>query len=175
MPALCYAKTAVPVVSAPSRCWGRRSWWAGGLSAVLLLSACGKTDAPGAGGPAARAMPQPEVGVVTVALRDVGLVTELPGRLEASRVAQVRARAAGILQKRLFREGSDVKAGQALFTIDAAPYAAALQSAQAQLAPELEQRLDESLELFLIAMARRPKPIDPNLLNERLLSARWSI
>ena len=134
IPALCYAKTAVPVVSAPSRCWGRRSWWVGGLSAVLLLSACGKTDAPGAGGPAARAMPQPEVGVVTVALRDVGLVTELPGRLEASRVAQVRARAAGILQKRLFREGSDVKAGQALFTIDAAPYAAALQSAQAQLA-----------------------------------------
>ena len=134
MPALCYAKTAVPVVSAPLRPWVRRSWWVGGLSAALLLSACGKTDAPGAGGPAGRAMPQPEVGVVTVALGDVGLITELPGRLEASRVAQVRARAAGILQKRLFREGSDVKAGQALFTIDAAPYAAALQSAQAQLA-----------------------------------------
>ena len=48
-----------------------------------------------------------------------------PGRLEASRVAQVRARAAGILQKRLFREGSDVKAGQALFHIDAGPYQAA--------------------------------------------------
>jgi membrane fusion protein (multidrug efflux system) len=58
----------------------------------------------------------------------------LPGRLEASRVAQVRARAAGILQERLFREGSDVKAGQPLFRIDAAPYAAALQSAQAGLA-----------------------------------------
>ncbi|MGH8334182.1 MAG: NADPH-dependent FMN reductase, partial [Pseudomonas sp.] len=40
---------------------------------------------------------------------------------------------------------------------------------------ELEQRLSESLELFFSAMARRPKPIDPNLLNERLLSARWSI
>jgi membrane fusion protein, multidrug efflux system len=45
----------------------------------------------------------------------VGLVTELPGRTEASRIAQVRARAAGILQQRLFREGSDVKAGQVLF------------------------------------------------------------
>ena len=43
----------------------------------------------------------------------------------------LRARAAGILQKRLFREGSDVKAGQALFAIDAAPYEAALQSARA--------------------------------------------
>jgi membrane fusion protein (multidrug efflux system) len=74
------------------------------------------------------------VGVVTVAPREVGLVTELPGRLEASRVAQVRARAAGILQKRLFREGSDVKAGQALFQIDSAPYVASQQSAQATLA-----------------------------------------
>jgi len=72
--------------------------------------------------------------VVTVALGDVGLVTELPGRLEASRVAEVQARAAGILQKRVFREGSDVKAGQLLFTIDPAPYAAAYQSAQASLA-----------------------------------------
>ena len=71
--------------------------------------------APGGGPPPA------EVGVVTVAPRPVGLVTELPGRLEASRVAQVRARAAGILQKRLFVEGSDVKAGQPLFQIDPAP------------------------------------------------------
>src|SRR5690606_8767964 len=84
--------------------------------------------APGAG------MPAPQVGVVTVQPGDVGLLTELPGRLEASRVAEVRARAAGIVQKRLFREGSDVKAGQSLFVIDAAPYAAALQTAQASLA-----------------------------------------
>jgi membrane fusion protein (multidrug efflux system) len=79
-------------------------------------------------------MPPAEVGVVTVTLGDLGLITELPGRLEASRVAEVRARAAGILQQRVFREGSDVKAGQLLFRIDAAPYAAALQSAEALLA-----------------------------------------
>jgi membrane fusion protein (multidrug efflux system) len=79
-------------------------------------------------------MPPAEVGVVTVTPGVVGLQTELPGRLEASRVAQVRARAAGILQERLFREGSDVKAGQALFQIDAAPYKAAADSAQATLA-----------------------------------------
>jgi membrane fusion protein (multidrug efflux system) len=79
-------------------------------------------------------MPPAEVGVVTVTPGDVGIVTELPGRLEASRVAQVRARAAGILQKRLFREGSDVKAGQALFEIDAGPYRAAYASAQGSLA-----------------------------------------
>jgi membrane fusion protein (multidrug efflux system) len=74
------------------------------------------------------------VGVITVQPGDVGLVNELPGRLEASRVAQVRARAAGILQQRLFREGSEVKAGQRLFQIDPAPYQAALQSARATLA-----------------------------------------
>lgn len=107
-------------------------------AAVLLalsLAACGKKegDAPPGGGHGG-GMPPPQVGVVTVQPGDVALVTELPGRLEASRVAQVRARAAGILQKRLFREGSDVKAGQSLFAIDPAPYNAALQSAQASVA-----------------------------------------
>ncbi|MFL1499903.1 NADPH-dependent FMN reductase [Pseudomonas sp. O64] len=48
-------------------------------------------------------------------------------------------------------------------------------SAQAQLVPVLEQRLHEALETLYGAMARRPKPLDPNVLNERLLSARWSI
>jgi len=99
----------------------------------VLLAACGQ-QAPGGKPPAGSAPPPAEVGVVTVAPRAVGLATELPGRLEASRVAQVRARAAGILQKRLFKEGSDVKAGQALFLIDPAPYQASAASAQATLA-----------------------------------------
>src|SRR5690606_33990504 len=84
---------------------------------------------------------------------DVGLITELPGRLEASRVAQVRARVAGILQERLFREGSDVKAGQTLFRIDAAPYAAALQSAQASLARA------QASQATATALAERYKPL----------------
>jgi membrane fusion protein (multidrug efflux system) len=103
------------------------------LPLVAALAACGQADGPGAGAPAG-GMPAPEVGVVTVQPGDVGLLTELPGRLEASRVAQVRARAAGILQQRLFREGSDVKAGQALFRIDPAPYQATVRSAEAALA-----------------------------------------
>ena len=48
-------------------------------------------------------------------------------------------------------------------------------SAQAQLVPVLEQRLQESLEQFYSALARRPKPLDPSILNERLVTARWSI
>ncbi|MGZ5275681.1 MAG: efflux RND transporter periplasmic adaptor subunit, partial [Caldimonas sp.] len=102
------------------------------VAAATLIAACGqKPDAgkaPGGGPPPA------EVGVVSVAPRPVGLVTELPGRLEASRVAQVRARVAGIVLKRLFTEGSDVKAGQPLFQIDSASYQATVASAQASLA-----------------------------------------
>lgn len=105
-----------------------------GLGVALMLSACGQSSAPaaGPGGPGG-APPPAEVGVVTVSTGDVGLITELPGRLEASRVAQVRARAAGIVQKRLFAEGSAVNVGQALFQIDASPYEATLASALASV------------------------------------------
>lgn len=105
------------------------------VAAGLALSGCGPSG-PAATPPAAApaAPPPPEVGVVTIKLGEVGLVEELPGRIEASRVAQVRARAAGIVLKRQFREGADVKAGQTLFAIDPAPYEAALSSAQAGLA-----------------------------------------
>jgi membrane fusion protein (multidrug efflux system) len=105
------------------------------LGLGVLLAACGQGgDKPAAGGPPGGAPPPAEVGVVTVSSRPVGLVTELPGRLEASRVAQVRARVAGIVLKRLFTEGSDVKAGQPLFQIDSATYQANVASTQASLA-----------------------------------------
>ncbi len=128
-----------------------RSAVAGALT-VALLSACGQKPAEGPG-PGGGAPPPAEVGVVTVSPKAVGLATELPGRLEASRVAQVRARAAGILQKRLFTEGSDVKAGQALFQIDAAPYQASAASAQAVLARAQASLMQAS------AQAERYKPL----------------
>lgn len=118
---------------------------------VLALAACNKAEPPK--GPPGAGMPAPEVGVIAVEPRNVGLLTELPGRLEASRVAQVRARAAGIVQKRMFREGSDVKAGQALFTIDPAPYAAALQTAEATLARAQANAVQAT------ALAQRYKPL----------------
>jgi membrane fusion protein (multidrug efflux system) len=124
------------------------------LSLSAVLAGCGQNNsAPtGPGGPGG-AMPLAEVGVVTVTPGDVGLITELPGRLEASRVAQVRARAAGILQKRLFTEGSEVKVGQPLFQIDASPYQAAFASAQAT------QAKTEANLMQATAQAERFKPL----------------
>jgi membrane fusion protein, multidrug efflux system len=78
--------------------------------------------------------PPPEVGFVTVTPEKVTLVTELPGRLDAVRVAEVRARVAGILTKRVFVEGSEVQTGEVLALIDPAPFQAALNSAEAALA-----------------------------------------
>lgn len=115
---------------------------------VLALAACGKEQSAPADAP-----PPPEVGVVTVTRNAVPLTTELPGRVEASRVAQVRARVTGIVHKRLFREGSDVKAGQVLFQIDAAPYQAAVDSAKATLARAQADTMQAT------ALATRFKPL----------------
>jgi len=128
------------------------------VTLATLLVACGKpagsAGAPGAGpGGPGGTPPPPEVGVVTVRTQPVALANELPGRVEALRTAQVRARAAGILQKRLFVEGSDVKAGQQLFLIDPAPYQAALASAQATLA-RAQANLAQAA-----AQAQRYKPL----------------
>lgn len=120
---------------------------------------------PATAGPAGAPPPPPAVGVVRVTPGDVGLLTELPGRTEASRIAQVRARAAGILTSRAFEEGSEVKAGQLLFTIDPAPYQAALASAQAQLA-----RTEGAL-MQAQSNAERAKP----LLEAKAISAQESI
>lgn len=106
--------------------------WAALIATVLTpLAGCG--DAQQAGG-AGGQMPPPQVGVITVTTQSVPLLTELPGRIEASRTAQVRARVPGVVQARVFQEGSQVKAGQVLYRIDAATYQAALQSAQASQA-----------------------------------------
>ncbi len=99
---------------------------------LLALAACSPADAPK--GPLGGGMPPPSVGVVTVQPGDVALSTELPGRLEAWRVAQVRARVPGIVAQRLFTEGALVRAGQPLFQLDDAAYRATLASAEAAVA-----------------------------------------
>lgn len=104
----------------------------------LFLSACGDKPAVGPGGPggagAPGGMPPPEVDVVTVTPGPATLTQELPGRLQAVRTAQVRARVEGVVEKRLFVEGSDVAAGRSLFLIDPRTYRAASESAEADVA-----------------------------------------
>ncbi|MDQ8193062.1 efflux RND transporter periplasmic adaptor subunit [Coraliomargarita sp. SDUM461004] len=103
------------------------------LLALTLVSACSQDDdAPNTtSNTAPQTMP---VKVQTVQTESVTLHRELPGRTAPFRVAQVRARVSGIIEKRLFEEGSEVAAGQLLFEIDPAPYQAQLDSAQANLA-----------------------------------------
>src|SRR6266581_4379365 len=95
---------------------------------LVLLSACGKKDSK------PPPMPPAEVSVVMAASERLNHTTELPGRINPMREAQVRARATGILLKRLFEEGSNVKEGQVLFEIDPAPLQASLSSAKASMA-----------------------------------------
>ena len=100
------------------------------VASVAVFAGCkrGGSNAPAAAAPPA------EVAVEVIAPRRVAVTNELPGRIDAIRVAQVRARVAGILQKRVFVEGADVKAGETLFEIDPAPFKANLASAQASVA-----------------------------------------
>ena len=101
------------------------------LAALLVLaaalSACGKKEEP-------KAPPPPEVGIVVAKASAVPLTHELVGRLAATRTAEVRARIPGIVQKRVYAEGTDVKEGDKLFQIDPAPLQAAMQSKVATLA-----------------------------------------
>jgi membrane fusion protein (multidrug efflux system) len=98
------------------------------LGAALLVAACSKSAPPAA------APPPPEVRVVKVATESIADVIELPGRLQAVRISEVRARVDGIVQRRLYTEGTDVRAGQPLFAIDPRELRARLSAAEATLA-----------------------------------------
>ena len=102
----------------------------GGLAMGLFLAGCGDQKTAGPKPPSG----PPEVGIITVAPQRVALTTELPGRTAPISIAEVRPQVNGIIQKRLFTEGTDVKAGQVLYQIDPASYQAAYDSAKASLA-----------------------------------------
>ncbi|HJU40613.1 MAG TPA: efflux RND transporter periplasmic adaptor subunit [Tahibacter sp.] len=97
-------------------------------AATLAVAACNKQPA------APAAPPPPEVGVISVKASSVPLTRELVGRLAATRTAEVRARVPGIVERRVYTEGSDVAEGQPLFQIDPAQLKAALNASQASLA-----------------------------------------
>ena len=119
---LSWLKRADPAVCAPGALLAA-------VAMTVLFPGCGRKPA----GPGAYTLPPPEVGVVTLAPESVALTTELPGRIDPVRVAQVRARVDGIVWHRDFTEGADVTNGEVLYEIDPAPYKAALDSAKANL------------------------------------------
>ncbi|MGC8906936.1 MAG: efflux RND transporter periplasmic adaptor subunit [Desulfomonilaceae bacterium] len=111
-------------------CCLKKTWYApffGALIAAFTLLGCeNQRQQP--------PPPPPEVSVVTVTPERLVLTTDLPGRTSAYLIAEIRPQVNGIIQRRLFIEGSDVKAGDQLYQIDPAPFEAALESAKAALA-----------------------------------------
>jgi membrane fusion protein (multidrug efflux system) len=137
---------------------------------ALSLAACNKSPPP------QRQMPTPEVTVIKAQAQAVPLRRDLVGRLASTRVAQVRARVAGIILKRVYVEGTDVKKGQVLFQIDPAPLEAELHAQEAALA---RAQADEK-NAALIANRYRDlgkkglissQELDTALANERTTSA----
>lgn len=127
-------------------------FFAAATSLALTLSACGAgdTETPTSHRPA-------EVGVITVQPKALSLTTELPGRTTPYAIAEIRPQVGGILVKRQFEEGSDVKAGQPLYQIDPAPYRAALAKAEASLvsAQRLSKRYDLLIQKNAISQQER--------------------
>ena len=119
------------------------------LSSLLLLGGCESGQGKQGG-----ATPVPEVATVTIEPQRLELTTELPGRTSPYLVAEIRPQVNGIIQKRLFQEGSDVKAGQLLYQIDPAPFQVAYDSAKASLGkaeanlPSIRSRADRYRELI---------------------------
>jgi len=116
------------------------------LALAGVLAACGANRPPGP-------PPAPEVTAITVQATEVPNVIELPGRIEAVRTAEVRARVDGIVQRRLYQEGSDVLAGAQLFEIDPRDMRAALEAAQA------DQRRAEAARINAAQVVSRYEPL----------------
>ncbi|MEZ4527364.1 MAG: efflux RND transporter periplasmic adaptor subunit [Desulfobacterales bacterium] len=132
----------------------------------LFLTGCEnkkQTQAP------QQAPPAPEVVTMTVEMQKITLTTELPGRTSALRVAEIRPQVNGLIQKRLFAEGAEVKAGQVLYEIDPAPFQAALDNAQANLAvaKESAKRARAALSASLAGVAKQKAVLDLARTNRR--------
>lgn len=129
----------------------------------LFLSGCkGQSEGPPPAG-------KPEVSTITVTKQSVVLTTELPGRTSAYLMAEIRPQVNGLIQKRLFTEGSDVKAGQVLYEIDPAPFRAALDNAKANLAVARESanRARAALQAGIAGVARQKATVELAQSNRR--------
>ena len=99
------------------------------VASTLLLAACRGEEQAGGGG--APQMPPSQVGIVTTQREALPVVSDLPGRIAPTRIAEVRPRVGGIIVRRVFEQGSDVEEGQPLFEIDRATYEVEVEAARA--------------------------------------------
>lgn len=129
-------------------------------AATLTLVACSPSGPP-ANAPQ-KAAPAPQVSVITVKPRSVALTTVLPGRTSATTVAEVRPQVTGIVQTRSFKEGSEVRAGTVLYTLDPASYQATFDSAKAQLA-----RAEASREATRLKAVRTKELVAQNFVSKQ--------
>ncbi|WP_427311529.1 efflux RND transporter periplasmic adaptor subunit [Cupriavidus sp. H39] len=132
--------------------------WRGALwlACAMALAACGKEK------PVAQAPPAAEVGVITVALRDVPIVYDFVGQTQSSQQVEIRARVSGFLDKRVYTEGALVKAGETLFLMDPKPFQATLQAAEAELAQQQARLTTAQADL------KRVRPLaERNALSQR--------
>ncbi len=142
---------------ATQACHGGCAW----ALIALVLAACTPQQGDQAGAQRGGPPPRPEVGVVTLRAQPVAITAELPGRTAASQVAEVRPQVTGIVRARLFEEGREVRAGDPLYEIEAAPYRAALDAAQASLqraeatVGSAQSRFERQQELVRGAIASR--------------------
>lgn len=134
--------------------------FASGVFVLALVSCSGGDQQGGPGGGPGGAMPPPLVEAVTIRAQQVPNIVELPGRIEAVRAAEIRARADGIIERRLYQEGTDVAAGTPLFRID--PRDLSQQVAQARAALSRAQ----AAQTNAAAIVRRYTP----LIKERAVS-----
>ena len=133
------------------------------LSSGILLAGCDRSTQ------SQPPPPVPEVAVVTVQPQKVVLTTELPGRTSSYLVAEIRPQVNGLIQKRLFTEGSDVKTGQVLYQIDPAPFQAALDNATANLAVmrKSADRARAALEAGIARVTQQRATLELALANRR--------
>ena len=129
--------------------------------ALLFLAGCGKKP-EGAGGMPPRGMPPQEVAVVTLAPQRAEIFTELPGRTAARRIAEVRPQVSGIVLKRLFTEGAEVKLGEQLYQINPATYQTAYDSAKASL-----EKAKAAGDVAEILLNRRKKLAGSKVISEQ--------
>lgn len=137
------------------------------VAAQMLLAACGPPACgPPAGGPPHGAMPPAQVSVITVEKRDVPVRYEYVAQTAGYREVEVRARVTGILLKREYREGAPVQKGQALFSIDPAPFQVALARAEADLSVAEVRLAQAKREAARLKPVREAKAISQKELDD---------